>query len=293
VGPPDPYGQPSGGFPPPGRPGQPSQFPPGQPGQPGPYPPPGQAPYGQQPNVQPGAEQYGQQPFAQPGAEQQYAQQTPGQYAQPAPGVPGQYGQQVPGQYGQPVPGPYGPPPGTPYGQPGQFPPAPMAPKSKFRFLRLGIVLVVVVAAVVIGIVSYSSSPESSSVGDCLKVAEFTDGVTPDKVDCNDAAANVKIGARLANASDKCPEGMYDEYEVTGRSDYRLCLVINAKQGDCLKGFQSQTAGYQKVPCSDPGKDAELVKVVDGQEGEAVCQGTDATEYRSYSQPKLTLCIKS
>ncbi|MDT8911460.1 hypothetical protein [Amycolatopsis sp. PS_44_ISF1] len=202
----------------------------------------------------------------------------------------------MPGAPGQPVPGPYGPPPGQPYGQPGQagqLGPPPTAPKSKFRFLRLGIILVVVVVAVVIGIVSYSSSPESSSVGDCLKVAEFTDGVTPDKVDCNDAAANVKIGARLSNASDKCPEGMYDEYEVTGRSDYRLCLVINAKQGDCLKGYQSQTAGYQKVPCTDPAKDAELVKVVEGQEGEAVCRDTEATEYRSYSQPKLTLCIKS
>jgi hypothetical protein len=254
VGPPDPYGQPSGGFPPPGQPGQ--------------FPPPGQVPYGR-----PGAEQ----PFLQ----QAPGQQAPGQYAQPAPGVPG--------PYGQPMPGPYG----TPYGQPGQFPPAPVAPKSKFRFLRLGLILVVVVAAVVIGIVSYSSSPDSSQAGDCLKIAEFTTGISPDKVDCNDAAANVKIGARLANASDKCPEGMYDEYEVTGGSDYRLCLVINAKQGDCLTGFQSQTAGYRKVPCSDPAKDAELVKVVDGQEGEAVCEGTDATDYRSYSQPKLTLCIKS
>jgi hypothetical protein len=246
-----------------------------------PYGQPGAEQYGQQPG-QPGAEQqYGQQPFAPPGAEQPFAQQAPGQYAQPAPGAPG--------QYGQPMPGPYG----TPYGQPGQFQPAPVAPKSKFRFIRLGIALVVLVAAVVIGIVSYSSSPDSSQAGDCLKITEFTTGVTPDKVDCNDAAANVKIGARLSNASDKCPEGMYDEYEVTGSSDYRLCLVINAKQGDCLTGFQSQTAGYRKVPCSDPAKDAELVKVVDGQEGETACQGTDATDYRSYSQPKLTLCIKS
>ena len=270
VGPPDPYGRPSGGFPPPGQPGQ--------------FPPPGQMPYGQ-----PGAEQYGQQPFAPPGTEQQYGQQPfappsaeqpfapPGQYVQPAPGVPGQYGQPMPG----------------PYGMPGQFQPAPMAPKSKFRYVRLVLSLVVLAGIVVIGIFAHSSSPDSSQAGECLKVTEFTTGVTPDKADCNDAAANVKIGARLDNSADKCPEGMYDEYEVTGGSDYRLCLVINAKQGDCLTGFQSRTAGYRKVPCSDPAKDAELVKVVDGQEGEAVCEGTDATDYRSYSQPKLTLCIKS
>ena len=240
------------------------------------------APGGQQPVGQP--DPYGPPP----GGQQQYGQ--PGQYG-PPPGTPPQ-GQ--PGQYGPP-PGQYPPPPG----QPG-FPPAPPAPPKKSkagRFIGLGIGLVVLIGVVIAGIVAFGNSPASSNVGDCLSITEFTrGGDDPAKADCNDPKANVKIAAKLDSASDDCPGGSdsgYDTYSVSGRSSYKLCLMINAKQGDCLANFTSKTKGYQKVPCSDPTKDAELVKVVEGQASDSVCEGTDATRVAIYPQPPTTMCVKT
>ena len=44
--------------------------------------------------------------------------------------------------------------------------------------------------------------------------------------------------------------------------------------------------------CSDPTKDVEFVKVVDGQTNEAVCEGTEATHTITYVTPPTTMCIK-
>lgn len=237
-----------------------------------------------------------------PGGQQPVGQPDP--YGPPPGGQPQQFGQPgQPGQFGPPPqgqPGQFGPPPGQfpPPGQPG-FPPAPPAPpkKSKARLIVGGIGALVVIAFVIIGIVSFSKSPATSNVGDCLSITEFTrGGDDPAKADCNDPKANVKIAEKLDSSSDNCPGGSdagYDTYSVSGRSSYKLCLMINAKQGDCLANFSSQTKGYQKVPCSDPTKDAELVKVVEGQASESVCEGTDATRVAIYPKPATTMCVKT
>lgn len=238
-----------------------------------------------------------------PGGQQPVGQPDP--YGPPPGGQPGQYGQ--PGQFGAapgtpPQGGQYGPPPGQyppPPGQPG-FPPAPPAPPKKSkaaRFIVLGVALIVLIGVVVAGYFAFKSSPASSNVGDCLSITEFTrGGDDPAKADCGDPKANVKIAAKLDNATDECPGGSdsgYDTYSVSGRSSYKLCLMINAKQGDCLANFSSQTKGYQKVACTDPSKDAELVKVVEGQASESVCEGTEATRVAIYPQPATTMCVKT
>jgi hypothetical protein len=224
----------------------------------------------------------------------------PDPYGPPPGGYPQQ--PQQPGPYGPPPgqhpgqPGPYGPPPqgppGAPYGQ-GFQPPAPQAPKrSKALLIRLAVTAVILVVGGIFAIVHYTNSPDSSNVGDCLKITEFKSGSEPDKADCNDPAANVKIGVKLDSASQDCPDGGYDTYSVTGKTSYKLCLMINAKQGDCLSNFTSKTEGYKKVPCSDPSKDAELVKVVEGKADKSICDDTDAKYAVPYPQPPLTMCIK-
>ncbi|KDN18432.1 LppU/SCO3897 family protein [Amycolatopsis rifamycinica] len=225
----------------------------------------------------------------------------PDPYGPPPGGQPQQpYGQ--PGQFGTPPqgqPGQYGPPPGQfPPGQQG-FPPAPPAPpkRSKARLILGGVGALVVIAIVVVGIISFMKSPATSNAGDCLSITEFTQGGDdPVKADCNDPKANVKIAKKLETASEACPGGSdagYDTYSVTGRSSYKLCLMINAKQGDCLTNFTSQTKGYLKVPCTDPSKDGELVKVVTGQADKSVCEGTDATRVAVYPEPATTMCVKT
>jgi hypothetical protein len=233
---------------------------------------------------------YGPPPGGQPPQQQQYGQP---QYGAPPQGQPVQ-GQ--PGQYGPPPgqPGQFGPPPG----QPG-FPPAPPAPpkKSKALWIRLAIVAVIVVVGGTLAIINFAKSPASSNVGDCLTITEFTTGGDdPVKADCGDVNANVKIGVKLDSASDECPGGTespYDLYSVSGRSSYKLCLTVNAKQGDCLANLTSKTQGYKKVPCTDPTGEAEVVKVVDGQADKNLCGDTEGVIAVAYPQPAQTMCFKA
>jgi hypothetical protein len=223
---------------------------------------------------------YGQQPGA------NVPQGAPGPYGQPPAGAPGPYGPPPAG-----APGPYGPPP---VGPPTGFGPPPQAPKSKFRWLRILIPVVILLIVGTVAVVNYSSSAASSQVGDCLTITEFKQGTEPAKADCGDPKANVKIAAKLDNGNGSCPEGgAYDEYSVTGRSSYKLCLMINAKQGDCFSDFTSKTAGYMKVSCSDPKKDAEFIKIIDGKFDKNLCEGTEAAYALAFPQPATTMCIKS
>ncbi|MGW3959310.1 LppU/SCO3897 family protein [Amycolatopsis sp. NPDC005003] len=225
----------------------------------------------------------------------------PDPYGPPPGGQPQQpYGQ--PGPYGPPPqgqPGQYGPPPGQfPPGQAG-FPPPPAPPKrSKVLGLILGgIGAIVVIALLIVGIMAFMKSPDTANAGDCLTITEFTQGGDdPAKAECNDPKANVKIAKKLDSSTADCPGGSdagYDTYSVSGRSPYKLCLMINAKQGDCLANFTSKTKGYLKVPCTDPTKDGELVKVVTGQADKNVCEGTDATRVAVYPEPATTMCVKT
>ncbi|GHG50031.1 hypothetical protein GCM10017567_85970 [Amycolatopsis bullii] len=234
-----------------------------------------------------------------PGGQQPVGQPDP--YGPPPGGQPQQpYGQ--PGQYGTPPqgqPGPFGPPPGQFPPGAGGFPPPPAPPKrSKVPVLILGgLGALVVIALVIGGIFAFKESPARANAGDCLTITEFTTGgKDPVKADCADPKANVKVAKKLDTASEACPGGSdagYDTYSVSGSSSYKLCLMINAKQGDCLSNFKSRTKGYEKVPCSDPTKDAELVKVVEGQATESVCEGTEATNAAVYPEPATTMCVKA
>jgi hypothetical protein len=224
----------------------------------------------------------------------------PGQGGQPAPfGAP-----EPPPPAGQFAPPPGGQPYGPPPGQPGNFPPpgtaygpppgTPVPPRKKKRaWLRIGILVVIVAVVVVVAIVATKGSPDNAAVGDCLNVKEFTSSSEPSKVDCTDPSANVKIGARLDDDSATCPRGDYDEYSVSGSTSYKLCLIPNVKEGDCYTNTTNATTeGYKRVDCSDPTAETKVVKIVPGSNDQSVCQDTDATDYRSFSQPASIYCYQ-
>jgi hypothetical protein len=203
------------------------------------------------------------------------------------------------GQFAPPPGQPYGPPPG----QPGAFPPpgaaygpspgTPVQPPKKRLWLRIGIVVVIVAAIVVVVVVATKGSPDNAAVGDCLNVKEFTSSSEPSKVACTDPSANVKIGARLEDGSASCPQGDYDQYSVTGSASYKLCLIPNVKEGDCYTNTtNSTTEGYKQVDCTDPSAETKVVKIVPGNIDQSVCQDTDATDYRSFSQPASIYCYQ-
>ncbi|MBB2934658.1 hypothetical protein FHX82_001678 [Amycolatopsis bartoniae] len=262
-------------------------------------------------------------PFAPPEQSGTPAQGLPAGHPGVAPGQPGEAAGQpgVPGQPG-PIPGqpgaaaPYGPPPGQPAyaqsapggppygpppGQPGAYPPGAFGPppgvpvqrakRSKWVWLRIAIPVVVVVVAVITGIISSQSSPDRAAVGECLSIKEFKDNVEPKKVDCTDQTANVKIAVRLEDDVSDCPAGDYDKYWVEGDNSYKLCLMPNVREGECLSNVTDLTKGYQRVDCGDPAAEVRIVKVITGTADESACQDTDADAALKYSQPSTTFCL--
>lgn len=221
-----------------------------------------------------------------------------------------------PGQDGQPNPyapqpsaaGPYAPPPGAPAygpppGQPGGYPPPPgvfgpppgppVQPpkKSKLRWLRFAIPVIVVVLVGGGFLVRFVGTPtDRAAAGDCLNIKEFKQGTESDKVDCTDPAANVKIGVRLDDDNATCPSGDYDEYSVSGGQSYKLCLMLNARDGECFANVTSKTDGYQRVDCADPASEVKILKVVTGTASDSACDGTDSDVAVIYSEPATTLC---
>jgi hypothetical protein len=192
-----------------------------------------------------------------------------------------------PGPYAQPAAdqaGPYGPPPGQ------------LPPKKRRLWLKIGLpvgALIVIGLLVIVGVVAFQGSPATAAVGDCFGIKEFKNGETPGKIDCADPAANVKLAVKLDNDSAQCPEGDYDEYSVSGTNSYKLCMMINARQGDCFANLTSGTAGYQRVPCTDPNAELEFIKIVQGNaDKESACGGTDALTAIVYSQPASAYCVR-
>ncbi|GAB2746489.1 LppU/SCO3897 family protein [Amycolatopsis magusensis] len=194
----------------------------------------------------------------------------------------------------QAQPGPYGPPPGQPDGGFGAPPPpAPKKNKALGLLLKIGVPVLVVLVAGVIGILNFVDSPATSNVGDCLNVTQFNSTTEPTKADCASPEANLRIGAKLDGSSGACPAGgTYDEYTVSGRGSYKLCLVLNVKQGECVANFSAGETGYKRVPCTDPSAEVEFLKVAEGVVDEALCEGTEAEKVLTYPQPATTLCFR-
>jgi hypothetical protein len=116
----------------------------------------------------------------------------------------------------------------------------------------------------IFAVVQFASSPGLVSVGDCFAISEFSEQTDPEKVDCTDPLANVKLAVKLDSATATCPEGDYDELYMTGAGDNKLCLTLNVAKGDCVANVFSDTAGYKKVTCADPAAEIEILDVVEG-----------------------------
>jgi hypothetical protein len=232
-----------------------------------------------------------------------------GQWGQPH--QPGGYGPQQ-GHWGQPQQ------PGG-YGQNWQYPAPPPPPPPK---RKSGVVVAIVVIAVLVlggaGAAIYllikdqdnpSASPtgqqttstsraprttESSSgptggvppPGACIKVirASATDAEI-EEVNCSSPEAVYRIGKELSSSTGSCPDGDYAEYTETGANSLKLCLILNAKEGECFKeGDQHDT----RTDC--PSADYKVAKVIDGNADADQCGADDAENALTYAEPPTTLC---
>ena len=235
----------------------------------------------------------------------------------PYQGGPG-YGQQQP--YGQPG---YGQQPyhqQQPYGQPGQSPfeqhygagGVPRQPgiagkitqltgmdkaEAKRTFtprmlVMIAVALVVVAVGVVIGFFKFGGHNSDVAANDCLHVEKSGSAVTTKSIDCTDPGANVKVAVIPGTRRATCPSGNYYRFRTGGKNVRTFCLMPNVRQGDCLSGLESHSITYRKVPCTDPQKNAEIVKVMTGTTDKSACSGSGATAEEWFSDPKEIICIK-
>jgi hypothetical protein len=235
--------------------------------------------------------------------------QQPGPYGPPPGGQqPPPYAPQGGGQQAPPYPPPGGqqPPPYTPPGgqpppygqQPGSPPPAyPAAPTGQpaggggKKKIILGIIGIVVIGIVIAGVVYFQTkSPASAEAGDCIKVnSASTTSADVEKIDCTTQEAVYKVAKKLDNSGDDCPNEFYDKYTQSGSGDgFALCLMLNAKEGDCFGNITSTSGKTERTDCASA--EAKVTKVVSGQADEAACpEGTGLPLV--YPEPATTICL--
>ena len=248
------------------------------------YPPPGgQPPYGRPPGG-------GPQPPPYQGARPGYG---------PPPPAYGPPGQQPP-PYGPPQTPPGGQYPPPPTGAPQGYPPPPPPPPAKKAGLGVRIVVAVVVFVVAGGIALatkldlFGGSPSTAEVGDCIKVNKAAEAdADVEKIDCKDSAAVYRIGAKSDTGIDDCPDGDYQVYTETGDNRLTLCLMLNAKEGDCFQEVQNDdgTLEHKRVECTSGDAAYRIGKVLDTMDFKQC--GPDFTEDEAYlySNPSKTFCL--
>jgi hypothetical protein len=168
----------------------------------------------------------------------------------------------------------------------------PPTKQSKGSKVLVAVVLLGVVGVVVAGIIASFSAPSGAEPGECIKViSSSVVDASVEKIDCGLPDAAFKVAVNLDSSKDSCPSGDYTEYTESGRrSDgFKLCLTLNAKEGDCFKQEGTIVAGKTtKVTCSSSAT-YQVVKVSTGTADEGQCSEGETAEV--YSQPATTLCL--
>ncbi|HEX6358039.1 LppU/SCO3897 family protein [Actinophytocola sp.] len=257
------------------------------------YPPPG-GPQGQYGPPQGPPPPYGQRPPQTPPGGQPYG-------GPPPQGPPQGYGGPPP--QGQPYGGPsvqtgggFGPggPGGPPTaGYPTPPPPAPASKpkKSTFTYIKVGLAIVVLGVGGFFGIREWLTGAASAEVGECIKVNEATTtDADIEKIDCNSKDAVYKVAVTFDDSSATCPEGDYDTYSQGGRrtADVTLCLMLNAKEGDC---FAQAGESVARVECTDPNAVFQVMKVLSGaKDGSGCPEGSDSLVFPK-PDPGVVHCI--
>ncbi|WP_371480394.1 hypothetical protein [Kitasatospora sp. NBC_00315] len=317
--PPNPYGQPQYGYPPPAPQPAPGYGPPATPG------------YGPPAAPAPG---YGQPPAA--------------GYGYPAAPPPPAYGQPAAPGYGAPGYPPAGPPPTGPAGGWGQQPPIPPPSAAKRIGTRIAFRIAGLVVGVIVLIVGYlivGPSVSSASIGDCVHKGGVSDVSI---VKCSDPKAEYRVVGKYTGTTDtsRCDGTPGTTATVWGKSGrrtsqkkYVLCLgpllgatpgatssaspgssakpsaktstpaqkvptdVDRAKAGDCLRNDHETSTNATNdtapditmLPCSDPRATYKVVAKVPGTtDGDTACASypdANSSYYQDNGVSSFVLCL--
>jgi hypothetical protein len=164
------------------------------------------------------------------------------------------------------------------------------------RLLARVVLALVAVAAVVVTVAGCSmigdagkSDTAKAEVGDCINVIDGSavDSKT-EPVDCSSDKAVYKIAQSYDKKTDCAAD--YTSYEETlgGGTTAFLCLAPNFKEGSCYN--ESSSTGYKHVDCASADATFKVLKRIDGQADELLCDA-NADGFRLIeTDPKVTFC---
>ena len=188
------------------------------------------------------------------------------------------------------------PPPGNAPVPPGAPEPAEFSPRTKkILTVVMGVVLVAVlggVAAIVVTRV-LDPAPPAYAAGDCVKTSGGQFHAKVEKADCGDRNTVYEVGLYLDDPDADCPAESYASYEQTGgkQDEFKLCLVLNAAEGDCFSTPTISLGEEKKVDCANDKANRRVTAVVDGTADKAACTPESVENARVYPDPKRTVCL--
>jgi hypothetical protein len=126
------------------------------------------------------------------------------------------------------------------------------------------------------------------SDGDCLYLtSESGAGIAYHSVSCSSRSATYKVEDTYRGAA-TCAPGDYVRFRLDSGTGRTLCLALNVRSGDCLRGVDDKTA-IAKVSCTDP-EVQDRVRILTGFGREEDCDGAD--KVLTYAgPPSRTVCL--
>ncbi|WP_306749534.1 LppU/SCO3897 family protein [Saccharothrix yanglingensis] len=159
----------------------------------------------------------------------------------------------------------------------------------------MGVVLVAVIGGVaaIIATRVLNPAPPTYAAGDCVKTGGGQFHATVEKVDCGDRGAVHEVGLYLDDPDADCPAESYSSYEQTGgkEDEFKLCLVLNASEGDCFSIPTISLGEEKKVDCGSDEANRRVTEVVDGTADKAACASDSVENARVYPAPERTVCL--
>jgi hypothetical protein len=184
--------------------------------------------------------------------------------------------------------------PNVPFTPPGHNPDAEPTP-SALRIIVFGVLVAVFGAVAIFVVVKVLHPPAPAfTAGDCVEVVDGGQAAAEiAEVDCGSDTALYEVGVYLDDPDADCPGGDYAHHRQTGgkQQEYKLCMVLNVADGDCLSVPETSAGQEEKVACTSDDANVQVTEVVAGVADRSACPAGSAEHARVYPEPKRTVCL--
>jgi hypothetical protein len=111
-------------------------------------------------------------------------------------------------------------------------------------------------------------------------------------VPCDAPEAVYKVAKTLPEPNADCPGSDYTLYYEEDPGGFTMCLMLNAKEGDCFINLENINANVTRVDCAEG--EFKAVKVVEGEADESACPVDDTVVPLVYPEPPPgTVCLEA